>query len=155
MEVKFPVKPTFLPNAALHLVGRVILTVGELLIVESGGGSFVVDLDNWLSDEHKGLIGFVIDVMGKVEKPYYVVRPEVVSCIQAFQGQSLYYIEGSSKILQDEDIKSMKSKSALDAEEEVESSSDEEPRVQRDFSEEKLERKKTPPRRVNKFKQSQ
>jgi hypothetical protein len=49
----------------------------------------------------------------------------------------------------------MKSKSALDAEEEVESSSDEEPRVQRDFSEEKLERKKTPPRRVNKFKQSQ
>ena len=76
MEVKFPDKPTFLPSAALHLVGRVVLTVGELLIIESGGGgSFVVDLDNWLSDEQKGLIGFVIDVMGKVEKPYYVVRP--------------------------------------------------------------------------------
>lgn len=66
VEVKFPDKPTFLPSAALHLVGRVVLTVGELIIVESGGGSFVVDLDNWLSDENKGLIGFVIDVMGKV-----------------------------------------------------------------------------------------
>jgi rRNA processing protein Gar1 len=81
VEVKFPDKPTFLPSAALHLVGRVVLTVGELLIVESAGGSFVVDLDNWLSDELKGLIGFVIDVMGKVEKPYYVVRPEVVTSI--------------------------------------------------------------------------
>lgn len=50
LEVKFPNKPTFLPSAALHLVGRVVFTVGELLVIESGGGSFVVDLDNWLSD---------------------------------------------------------------------------------------------------------
>lgn len=94
--------------------------------------------------------------MGKVEKPYYVVRPEVVTNIQAYQGQALYYIEGSSKILQDEDIKSMRSKSALDAEEDIDSSSDEGGlRVERDFSEEKPERKRTPPRRVNKFRQNQ
>jgi len=33
-------------------------------------------------------------------------------------------MEGSSKILRDEDIKSMKSKSALDVEEEIDDSSD-------------------------------
>lgn len=44
IEVKFPEKPTVLPNAPLHQVGKIIFIVGELLIVESVGGAFVVDL---------------------------------------------------------------------------------------------------------------
>jgi len=49
--VKFPDKPTILVNAPLHQVGKVIYVVGELIIVESLSGAFVVDLDNWLCDE--------------------------------------------------------------------------------------------------------
>lgn len=46
----------------------------------------------------------------------------------------------------------MKSKSALEAEEQEDLSSDEEDiRIERDFSDEKHERKKSPPRRMNKF----
>lgn len=97
-------------------MGRVAFIVGELLIIESQGGAFVVDLDNWLCDEHRNLIGFVMDVFGKIERPFYALRPEVVTDNASFAGKAIYYIEGSSKILRDEDIKSMKSKSALEAE---------------------------------------
>ena len=51
IEVKFPEKPTVLQNAPLHEVGKIILIVGELLILQSTGHSFVVDLDNWLCDQ--------------------------------------------------------------------------------------------------------
>ena len=50
--------------------------VGELLIVQALGGSFVVDLDNWISDLDRNLIGFVIDVFGKIESPFYAVKLE-------------------------------------------------------------------------------
>lgn len=75
IEVKFPEKPNVLANAPLHQVGKVAFIVGELLIIESHGGAFVVDLDNWLCDESRNLIGFVMDVFGKIERPYYAVRP--------------------------------------------------------------------------------
>jgi len=117
----------------------VVFIVGELLIIESQGGAFVVDLDNWLCDEERNLIGFVIDVFGKIERPFYALRPEVVTDMSVFAGKNIYYIEGTSKILRDEDIKSMKSKSALEAEEDPEDDSSEEEklRIERDFSEEK------------------
>lgn len=65
-----------------------------------------------------------MDVFGKIERPYYALRPEAVTNIIAFAGKDIYYIEGSSKILRDEDIKSMKSKSALEAEEDQDVDSD-------------------------------
>ena len=39
-------------------------------------------------------------------------------------GKTLYYIEGTSKILKDEDIQSLKSKSAAEVEEPVDDESD-------------------------------
>jgi rRNA processing protein Gar1 len=107
-------------------VGRVAFIVGELLIIESQGGAFVVDLENWLCDEERNLVGFVMDVFGKIERPYYALRPEVVTDISTFAGKNIFYIEGTSKILRDEDIKSMKSKSALEAEEEPDDDSSDE-----------------------------
>lgn len=133
--------------------------VGELLIVQALSGSFVVDLDNWAADESRNLVGFVIDVLGKIETPYYAIKPEVMPCPN-WVGKSVFYIEGSSKILKDEDIKSMQSKSAAEVEDMGENSSEEEleqpPR--RKFSEEravrpeKRERRRSPvARRNNRF----
>ena len=53
-------------NAPLHEIGKIIYVVGELLILEAGGGSFVVDLDNWVADGDRNLMGFVIDVLGRI-----------------------------------------------------------------------------------------
>lgn len=66
IEVKFPDKPTILANAPLHEIGKIVFIVGELFIVQASTGSFVVDLDNWVSDEYRNLIGFVIDVLGRI-----------------------------------------------------------------------------------------
>lgn len=73
-----------------------------------------MDLDNWVSDENKNLIGFVIDVLGKIETPYYAIKPEVVPEANNWLGRRLFYIEGTSKILKDDDIKSMQSKSVAE-----------------------------------------
>ncbi len=62
-------------NSPLHEVGKVIFVVGELLIVEALSAAFVVDLDNWIVDEQRNLIGFVIDVLGRIENPYYAIKP--------------------------------------------------------------------------------
>lgn len=71
-----------------------------------------MDLDNWVSDENKNLIGFVIDVLGKIETPYYAIKPDIIPDANHWLGRRLFYIEGTSKILKDDDIKSMQSKSA-------------------------------------------
>ena len=34
----------------------------------------VVDLDNWLFNVDNKIVGFVMDVLGKVEHPYYIVK---------------------------------------------------------------------------------
>ena len=73
-EVKFPEKPSVFISAPLHEIGKVVFVVGELLIVEAISGVSVVDLDNWVSDQSKNLIGFVIDVLGKIENPFYAIK---------------------------------------------------------------------------------
>lgn len=66
-----------------------------------------------------------MDVFGKIERPYYALRPEVITDLSVYAGKDIYYMEGSSKILRDEDIKSMKSKSALEAAEDQDDDSSE------------------------------
>jgi rRNA processing protein Gar1 len=46
------------------------------VIVEAINGVFVVDLDNWVADQSKNLIGFVIDVLGRIETPFYAIKLE-------------------------------------------------------------------------------
>jgi rRNA processing protein Gar1 len=116
IQPKFPEKPSVFITAALHEIGKVIFIVGELLIVQAQNGSFVVDLDNWVADSNRNLIGFVIDVLGRIENPYYAVKLEDSTSLSQWLGSSLYYIEGTSKILKDEDIKSLQSKSAAEVE---------------------------------------
>lgn len=48
--------------------------------------------------------------------PFYAVKPETAPEMSAWLGKSLFYIEGSSKILKDDDIKSMQSKSVAEVE---------------------------------------
>ncbi len=55
-----------MPNAPLHEIGKVMFVVGQLWILQASSATFVVDLDNWIADENRNLLGFVIDVLGKV-----------------------------------------------------------------------------------------
>jgi len=45
--------------------------------MQASSATFVVDLDNWVSDDNRNLLGFVIDVLGKVESPFYAIKPEL------------------------------------------------------------------------------
>lgn len=66
-----------------------------------------------------------MDVFGKIEKPYYAIKYELDDVkLKEIMFTNVYYIEGmqicyvgTEKILKDEDLKSMMSKSAIDAEE--------------------------------------
>lgn len=64
-------------------------------------------------------------MLGKIENPFYAIKPETIVDINSWLGKRLYYIEGTSKILKDDDIKSMQSKSAAEVFEDIDDSSDE------------------------------
>jgi rRNA processing protein Gar1 len=48
--------------------------VGELLIVETNSCINLVDLDNWLFNNNRECMGFVIDIFGRVEHPFYAIK---------------------------------------------------------------------------------
>ena len=50
----------------IHSVGIVHSFVDDLMIAESVNPHIVADLDSWVCDENRELIGFVMDVLGKV-----------------------------------------------------------------------------------------
>jgi rRNA processing protein Gar1 len=47
--------------------------VNEFMVVESTD-VMVLDFDNYVFDKDKRMLGFVADVFGPVEKPYYAIR---------------------------------------------------------------------------------
>ena len=99
--------------------------VGELYIVEVENVSNIVDLDNWLFDGQRQLVGFVIDIFGRVDRPYYAVKlREGISEIPELVNQKLYFGDGC-KTLTEDDIKSIKAKSSVDLDGAQDSSDDE------------------------------
>ncbi len=92
-------------------------------------------------------------MLGKIENPFYAIKPETIVDINSWLGKRLYYIEGTSKILKDDDIKSMQSKSAAEVFEDIDDSSDEdvEKEPQRKYSEDRRDRKKDLPSRRNRW----
>lgn len=84
--------------------------VGELYIVEVTNHTNIVDLDNWLFTAEREMVGFVIDVFGRVDQPFYAVKlreglsewPELIS-------KTVYFADGC-KTLTEDDIASIKAK---------------------------------------------
>ena len=72
--VSYPPLQQLSAESELHEVGTVIGNVGQLYIVEVQNMANIVDLENWLFDSKRQLIGFVIDVFGRVDRPYYAVK---------------------------------------------------------------------------------
>jgi hypothetical protein len=64
-KIQYPEMPALTAFSPMHVVGKVAFKVGELFIVEAAHG-VVVDLDTWAYDQNRGVVGFVIDVFGKV-----------------------------------------------------------------------------------------
>lgn len=58
--------------------------------MESVNASFVVDLDSWLCDSTKGWAGFVMDVFGRVENPFYAIKGEGQT--DDFLQKDVYYL---------------------------------------------------------------
>lgn len=74
----------------------------------------IVDLENWLFDSKRQLIGFVIDVFGRVDKPYYAVKlKQGVSEMSEILHQKVYFGDGC-KTLTEDDIKSIRAKSSIE-----------------------------------------
>lgn len=65
------------------------------MIVEATD-SMVLDLDNYVFDKERRPLGFVADVLGKVEKPYYAIKMEDLAIRTTLEmGQAIYFCEGS------------------------------------------------------------
>jgi rRNA processing protein Gar1 len=99
--VIYPEKPKNIENLPSKNVGKVSQIVGDLLIIEANLKETyeVVDLDGWVCDNNKNFIGFVIDVFGKIENPFYAIKPEEgLQNLQDLMGKEIFYIEGT-KIL--------------------------------------------------------
>lgn len=44
------------------------------MIIEANNCNNLVDLDNWLFDAKREILGFVIDIFGRVDNPYYALQ---------------------------------------------------------------------------------
>jgi rRNA processing protein Gar1 len=76
-----------------------------------------VDLDNWLFREDRECIGFVIEIFGRVEHPFYAIKllQDVEKKLESWEklvGQPLFYADGC-KTLTEDDINSIKEKSSM------------------------------------------
>lgn len=90
--------------------------MGELLIIQASSPETIVDLNNCVFNEERRCWGFVIDVLGKVEEPYYAIKlfpEEIKTDLNEVIGGNVYYAEGC-KTLTEEDIISIEGKKAAD-----------------------------------------
>lgn len=55
-------------------VGKIVQRVGRLLIIEANNCNNLADFDNWLFDDKRQILGFVIDIFGRVDHPYYALQ---------------------------------------------------------------------------------
>lgn len=127
IEPKFPPPQEVNADTKLFEVGRVMQKVGELLIVEASSCVNLVDLDNWLFNQNRECLGFVIDIFGRVDHPYYAIKlleslEKSLVDSSAILGLVVYYAEGC-KTLTEEDIKSIQEKSSMHKEADGQSSS--------------------------------
>ena len=127
IEPKFPPPQEVNAGTKLLEVGRVIQKVAELLIVEANCCVNLVDLDNWLFNENRECLGFVIDIFGRVDHPYYAIKllesvEKSVADSPAILGLVVYCAEGC-KTLTEEDIRSIQEKSSVHKEVDGQSSS--------------------------------
>jgi rRNA processing protein Gar1 len=101
----------------LHEVGKVLQKVEELIIVEANNCVNLVDLDNWLFNSDRECMGFVIDIFGRVEHPYYAIKllhnvESKLENSESIVGKPLFSADGC-KTLTEDDINSIKEKSSM------------------------------------------
>lgn len=91
----------------MHKIGKIMTFVNEFMVVEATD-SMVLDLDNYVFDKDGRILGFVADVFGPVEKPFYSIRLENIQMIQTLEiGQQIMFYEGS-RLLGKEQIYALK-----------------------------------------------
>lgn len=64
--VVFPQRVELGKETRLFEVGPIIQIVGDLVIIEASNPNLLVDFDNWIYAENREVLGFVIDIFGKV-----------------------------------------------------------------------------------------
>lgn len=90
-----PEKPELKKGAAMHKIGKILTFVNGFMVVEATD-PMVLDLDNYVFDKEGRMLGFVADVFGPVERPYYSVRLEDATLIPTLEiGQHIMFYEGS------------------------------------------------------------
>lgn len=94
-RIPVPEKPQLKSSTNVFKIGRLMTFVNEFMIVESTD-SMVLDLDNYVFDKEKRVLGFVADVLGPVDKPFYAIKLESTDLIPTLSmGQPIYFSEGS------------------------------------------------------------
>lgn len=90
------------------LFGQVEGAVNQRFVVERLSGDEILDLDNFICDESKNVIGFIEDVIGPVSEPKYVVglysdfRQKLADeqiGLQSFIGKQVYYVSRTKKLV--------------------------------------------------------
>jgi rRNA processing protein Gar1 len=100
-KITSPEKPNIKPSTGIYKIGKLYTFVGEFMVVEATD-SMVLDLDNYVFDKEKRILGFVADVLGPVNKPYYAIKLEDLAIRTTLEmGQPIYFCDGSKLIGKD------------------------------------------------------
>lgn len=106
-KIPAPEKPHLKSSTNVLKIGKLMTFVNEFMIVESTD-TMVLDLDNYVFDKDRRVLGFVADVLGPIDKPFYAIKLESLDIIPTLQvGQPIYFSEGS-RLLGKEVINNLK-----------------------------------------------
>lgn len=106
-KIPAPEKPHLKNSTSVFKIGKLLTFVNEFMVVESTD-QMVLDLDNYVFDKDKRILGFVADVFGQTDKPYYAIKLETMDLIPTLEvGQPVYFSEGS-RLLGKEVIEGLK-----------------------------------------------
>lgn len=119
-KISTPSRPTIKATTGIYKIGKLYTFVGDFMIVEATD-TMVLDLDNYVFDKDRRALGFVADVLGPVDKPFYSIKMDDLAMRGTLEmGQAVYFCEGS-KLLGKERIEEMKKVGMIDV---VEAGSD-------------------------------
>lgn len=59
----------------MHSVGKVMSVVEDFVVIDSLGTK-VVDLETYLLNKDKQIVGYIVDVLGQIDHHYYAMKQE-------------------------------------------------------------------------------
>lgn len=97
LEYEIPVLSKITENSKIDLLGYVESVIDGSLLVKKVGSSNLIELDSTVFSKNMIAIGFISDIIGNIEDPYYVVS--LVEKVDLAENCEVYYDKNNVKVV--------------------------------------------------------